>query len=119
MVDSPKAVPMARDGDMRSTLRPGTTRQLVAIALMTLAALGIVALGSVLLGYNVSTHKGVGIAGSVIVLAFGLFLLSMSVAGLVIRKRYREGRYRDEYESTDGFLSNDELLDQIRRQPQK
>jgi hypothetical protein len=86
---------------------------------MTLAALGIVALGSVLLGYNVSTHKGVGIAGSVIVLAFGLFLLSMSVAGLVIRKRYREGRYRDEYESTDGFLSNDELLDQIRRQPQK
>ena len=110
---------MGRDGDMRSTLRPGTTRQLVAIALMTLAGLGIFALGSVLLDYNVSIHKGVGIAGSVITLAFGLFLLSMSVAGLVIRKRYREGQYGEEYESADGFPSNDELLDQIRQESQK
>jgi len=85
---------------------------------MTLAGLGIVALGSVLLEYNVSNRKGVGIAGSVITLAFGLFLLSMSVASLVIRKRFREGRYGDEYESTDA-LSNDELLDEIRQESQK
>lgn len=90
---------MNEGGESIQRLRPGTTRQLIFIIIMSVFACLWIAVGIALLSYNVSHFRAVGVVGSALAIAFGLFLAVMSIASVTIRVRYKRGRYGDEYDN--------------------